>query len=482
MPGDLNTLEPKLLIERAMTALHAGRNEEALQYWSQAIEIEPTNARAYIGRAFTLGALERGDFGLWDLTRALELDPESPKAHFNLGVTYMRLGRIVDAFDAFGDALQYSDDDDSQMKASVYINRAEIYASMGRISDARIEYGLATTAAPDWFQPYYVFATFLARHGDAAAAAVELQKSIQLEPRSRAKAHIDPEFSGVRSTPEMRAVLGDPSLAVPKPTTSLDYVCRAQMYEQMGMQKQALHDYNSALRLDPKDGHAWFHRGNHYMFQQKYSEALSDYNRAAQLDSHNAELFFNRGVAHTEAGNAKGALSDYDRAISLTPGYFDAYLNRGVLQATLGNHAAALADLSDAVSLRPGDSRAYVRRGFLYILEKDLDNAFLDYDTAISLDPLNSEAYLRRGLIYGIREEFEKSHPDYQRAVELDPTNDQALYLLAASYGRMFDPEKSASLLTEAIRLNRAWRDQARGTPDFMDLRNHPAMSKALGF
>ena len=76
---------------------------------------------------------------------------------------------------------------------------------------------------------------------------------------------------------------------------------------------------DEALRLNPKDAAAYYHRGLTWYFKRDYDLAIADYNRAIELDPKDAKAYYPRGRAWLMKGDTDRSIADYNRAIELDP-------------------------------------------------------------------------------------------------------------------------------------------------------------------
>ena len=86
--------------------LNLNKPEKAYEDFSRAIEIDPTRADAFVGRANTLLTLERYEESLPDYNRAIEIDPNLANAYVNRGSVYSHLGRYEEAIADYEKGLQ----------------------------------------------------------------------------------------------------------------------------------------------------------------------------------------------------------------------------------------------------------------------------------------------------------------------------------------------------------------------------------------
>lgn len=80
-----------------VSSLNLNRPEKALESFNRAIDIDPTRADGYLGRANTLSTLKRYEEAMPDYNKALEIDPALANAYVNRGSAYSQLGQYEKA-------------------------------------------------------------------------------------------------------------------------------------------------------------------------------------------------------------------------------------------------------------------------------------------------------------------------------------------------------------------------------------------------
>src|ERR1035437_10235006 len=82
-----------------------------------------------------------------------------------------------------------------------------------------------------------------------------------------------------------------------------------------------------------------------------FAGAIADYDKAIKLDPKNAHAYFNRGNAKYKSKDIKGAIADYDKIIAINPKLGVAYLDRGNAKDELQDRTAACMDWNKASEL-----------------------------------------------------------------------------------------------------------------------------------
>lgn len=174
---------------------------------------------------------------------------------------------------------------------------------------------------------------------------------------------------------------------------------------------------------EPESAVALNNRGEALRKQGEYARAIREYDAALRLDPKLGHAWNNRGLAKAALGDTKGALPDYDEAIRLDPALAAPFANRAVIWAGRGEYAKAVADYDAATRLNRELEIAYKNRAWIRATCPD--------------------AALRDGA---------KAVEDAKRACELsgwsDPTG---LATLAAAYAESGEFEEAVRWQTQAL-------------------------------
>jgi tetratricopeptide (TPR) repeat protein len=140
--------------------------------------------------------------------------------------------------------------------------------------------------------------------------------------------------------------------------TAKDYLAKANAHFNKQEYKQAIEDYNQAIKINPNLAIAYCNIGSVHNLQNNYQKAIDYFNKALQAtgDWGNGELalcYSKRGLAYFELKKYEQALADYNQAISLYPNLAAAYYGRGKFYHYFKKYEQALADYNQAFSLNP---------------------------------------------------------------------------------------------------------------------------------
>jgi Tfp pilus assembly protein PilF len=98
------------------------------------------------------------------------------------------------------------------------------------------------------------------------------------------------------------------------------YVNRGVIYMGMASFVAAQHDFEQAMKLEPKMGEALVNHGSALIAQKKYADGIAEISRGLELNPSEPEkAYFNRGLAYESLDDLKAAYFDYSKAAELKP-------------------------------------------------------------------------------------------------------------------------------------------------------------------
>lgn len=101
--------------------------------------------------------------------------------------------------------------------------------------------------------------------------------------------------------------------------------------------------------------------------RNKNREAIRDYNAALKLNPDLVEIYFKRGIVKLRIGQLGSAIKDFDKMIEINPEHIFAYNNRASAKGNLGNEQGLLEDLNKAIEINPEYAIAHVNLAELKI-------------------------------------------------------------------------------------------------------------------
>jgi serine/threonine-protein kinase len=189
-------------------------------------------------------------------------------------------------------------------------------------------------------------------------------------------------------------------------------------YCQRGLAGGPPHELALALRRLA----AWAHnrRGELRNDARERRDALSDFQDAIRLDPNCWSAIHNRGITLAQQAQPSAALRDFNRVLELNPGLAVASRNRAELLASLGRMEEAVRDYSQALRQMPEDASIYRARGNAWQRLGAYDKALADLNRSLSLLPDQADVYTQRGNLSAEMGNFDQALSNYQQALRID--------------------------------------------------------------
>jgi tetratricopeptide (TPR) repeat protein len=315
-----------------------GRHDDfkgAVEAFSRAIELDPTNIKAYYFRA----RISEKNQEMSDYYKILSIEAKTTEDHLVRAWTYKELDQRDAAFQEFGKAIEKARD--NKEKAYAYFDRGRYYflfrpRAYVEPSDKDIPDALELTLqdfsqaiALDPTEPSYFHnrANCYLGIGKHDLAIADFTAGIQLDPNNAGL------FSGRGQVYER---LRKPELAVADLSRAielegpddlfagLDFMMRANLYEELGKLDLAVRDWHTLIKRKQDDAYYYRKRGELYGRLGKYDQAIKDYNKAIALEPKGSAAtvaYYGRALAYARKGDSKKAIQDLTKAIRLDPGY-----------------------------------------------------------------------------------------------------------------------------------------------------------------
>lgn len=237
----------KLRRERGAVLLGLGKADEALADFDKALEIDSEDAATHEARGMALDALERWDDARSAYTRAAELSPESATALVRRARTNALAGDSAAAVEDAGEALKI---DPSNLWGLLL--RAQSLGQIDKAAEGLADAERAVDLHPDSDDAVRVWAMLVEKSGQTNQTLKRLQKHVDKNPSDA----LAPLEMGLLYAGQHRLGKAIEAYTVALAADSdRPFVrqARADAYLNLGMQKEAIADYEIALKLDPNN-------------------------------------------------------------------------------------------------------------------------------------------------------------------------------------------------------------------------------------
>jgi tetratricopeptide (TPR) repeat protein len=183
----------------------AGRTDEAIEHYREALRLKPDYAEAHYNLASALARSGRSEEASEHYQRLLQLEPDNAEAHHGLGRILAGMGKTDEAIEHYHQALEAS-----PLNAEVHNSLGSALAVVGRFSEAIEHLNQALWLKPDYPEADRKLGGALAAIGETAEAIAHYDRALELTPDSTAALH---DLSWLLATRE-EAQGGDPARAL----------------------------------------------------------------------------------------------------------------------------------------------------------------------------------------------------------------------------------------------------------------------------
>jgi tetratricopeptide (TPR) repeat protein len=467
--------------------------------FSEAVRLDPRDARAFYYRGRVRAAGREYDEAVADFNAALKIDPDYAEAYWGRAAAYLARNDCDEAARDAAEALRRR-----PAFPQALLVRGRAYHRQGKDDLASADYALAQRLfAKDDALTAPVFALDWAdrsefdRQVDQFPKAVDdAQTAVRLDPACPAGyLRLGEAYHDLGLREEEVAAYADGWKAC-RADDAAGEVERAHMALELGKAKDAVEACDAALRRDPNASDAFAVRARAWGRLGDRARSLADYARAAQAPAPRwARDYAERASLHYSAEQYDLALSDADRAAELAPRLPVALRLRAEAFGAKNDRARAKADYRQALAvLAPRRARDFADRAWLFnelgayeggradydaaaadgeralqrglkseeVREElayayyhggDCEKAGRAFDEAIRLAPDKAALYRYRGFMATRKGDDAAAVEDCTRALALDPNDAAALNARGAAYVRQGRYEEAEADCTAAIAL-----------------------------
>jgi len=382
-----------------MASVHLGEEDQAIQAFERAVEINPKDPRPYLDAALLYAARNDLDKAIDRYQKGLRLDHQNGTAYYNYGRLLLSKGRIEEARDALERAVEIRPADTEARTALV---EALLRAKRRQEATDQVRDFLETSGVT---APALVsLGALLVRGGEVSLAQDVLARALSIAP----------EYAAVHLE------LSRLNLA------QNDHV-------------SAVRTAHRAVELAPDSLEANLALAEAYISGRQNLQALEHLLKVEPLFGHSAAFHYTLGIAQFRVNRYQPAIAAFKKAVQLDPGLDLAHFLLGNASLSTGDLDQAEASLKAAISLNANQplyfntlARVYENKGSAF-KEAALENT----KKALALDPKGIEG--RERLAKWAKEEGDlpRARALLEEVVRDDPSFISARVLLASIYYRL---------------------------------------------
>lgn len=408
------------LIEDMVVNAAPYRRKEDPEYLRGRIEEIEKDLSLYKGEELQKRYLEIGRLYLrlkdWnsafnDFNMAIEIDPQTPlagKARLYLGLIYKRRRDYDDAIDIFtkpqkglskdliyfytyqaGDSLSRIGKTEESIKVFEDLFEKDVYYGVNQVSQFRVGY------------------TYLYDIEDDEKAYLAFKKLQELAPESSVSNYLE-----YKIIPEMSHKYRE---------IGYRYLREAYRFLKEGRYKEALDEFNLAVKFNPKDALSYSGKGLTFYFLEREEESIEEASRAEEISPRHLDIIENLGYIYYNVGELKDAIKEYEKAVKLHPDSYVSHYNLGTLYILAGKSHKGIYHLKKSIGLSPDFAYPYNNLGYVLWYRKRHEEAMVLLKKAISLKPDYVDAHYNLAVALYNMGDHVNARKEFMRAKELQP-------------------------------------------------------------
>jgi tetratricopeptide (TPR) repeat protein len=311
---------------------------------------------------------------------------------------------------------------------------------------------------------HYLAAQMRLDEDNFEGALTDFERAIELEPKSLSlKGEMTQLF--LRRGDLQEALKWAKQLVAEQPEDVASRLVLGGIYSGLGMDPEAIEQYERVRVIDPKNPDALLVLGALYGRQHDYGKAEEVLNALVKAAPDSFMGYYYLGRLGLESNSLAAAERSYLKALDLKPMFENAMIDLAFVYERRGDVAKAMSTYDRILTANPTSRVARGRLGRLYLLNNRYDDALAQFQEMKRLGQYDQDVRIEVGLIYLEQDKVAEAIKELNQVLAEDPANERVKYYLATCYEEKGD-------LTEAQRL---FREVGEGSDAYMDAQVHLA-------
>jgi protein O-GlcNAc transferase len=342
------------ILERGLHYHQQGDLELAEKNYRDILDVMPKNANALHLLGVLSNQMQDHPAAIDLITRAIQIAPDQPIFHNNLGNAYRDGGCCEQAIACYQKALQIKPD-----LVETYINMGIAYHQLADFDRAVSAYQKAIQLKPNSAEACYNLGNTFKEQGLLDEAVSCYRQATAFNPM------LVEAFYNQANILESKARFDEAVACLKhciqfKPDWAEAHSNLGNLSKQLGFIDDAIFYCQKAIQIKPELDEAHINLGNAFKDQGSFDNAIDCYRKALRINPANAEAYFNLGVTCAEADHMADATGHFQKATQLNPQFAEAHNYMGVVLAEQGRRDEAIDFFQKAIQINPDYAEAYI--------------------------------------------------------------------------------------------------------------------------
>ncbi len=355
---------------------------------------------------------------------AVALRPQSPGAHYNLGLALHNNHQLDEAIPEYREAIHLKED-----YAEAHVQLGDALAGKRRLDEAIAEYRAAIRIKKDFPEAHDNLGRALLDKGQVDEAIPELRKALKSDFPGAYKAH-----NGLGMALALK-----------------------------GQLNEAIDEFRAAIRLNKDCVEAHFNLGIALGMKERLDESIDAYRAAIRIKKDYAHAHLNLGNALKAKGLLDEAITEYRKALNNDfPGAYMAHGNLGDVFQEQGHLDKALAEYREGIGLKKDDAQLYNHLARLLatcpdLKLRDAGQAVATAKKAVDLASGDGGCWNTLGIAQYRNGDWKAALAALNKSVQLRKGADSSdFFFLAMAHWQLNEKDKARALYNQAV----AWMDK----------------------
>jgi serine/threonine protein kinase/Tfp pilus assembly protein PilF len=203
--------------------------------------------------------------------------------------------------------------------------------------------------------------------------------------------------------------------------------------------------------LQPKNPAVLMNLGATYIQQENYELAVELLEQVVEFAPNFVDAQYNLANAYWRHGQPEAAIQTCNKILAIEPDQFWATQLRGLVYEELEQIDKAIADFKKAAAINSKNNTAHYQLYEIYRKRNELEEAEVYLNQAVKIQPKNFGYQKELGALYMKMQKWDLAQATYESILERSPKNTSALASLAKLHVKRNRPQRSESLLRDAI-------------------------------
>ena len=296
--------DAKVYYKTALDLMKNKKYNEAVEYLSKSIEMNPAYSEAYTARAESYEEIGEFQKAADDYNKLTMLDKTDETSFYNAGRLYLMNGEYDKAIENLKKAIALKN---TLFEAYPVLTRS--YLKAGKYDEAK-NIGQEALSKKNTAENNQLYGLTLYKKGDIVNAEQYLNTAIKKD-NSYMDAYYD--LAKIKNeTNKYDEALSLCNQALQKNSSDARfYVLRSSVYKNKMDKENALNDISKAIIIAPDVMDYFYIKGTYFKEFNQYSEAITQFNKVLHIDKNNLPAMYERAQCYEKVGNMDDAKRDF---------------------------------------------------------------------------------------------------------------------------------------------------------------------------